>query len=97
MKSERILYKIGYVSGYIFQFIVYGGLVYGLYHSFKAHEFPYLPFIFWMVYIIFKKVLYLVNFSEYMATRQGSDLTEEDVVRLINIVNYQNSRGFGPN
>ena len=98
MKNENVYYKIGYFTGYILQIILYLGVGWGIFTAIKNHEFPYLPLILIFSYYTFKKSISILEYVKNPIIFNDSEtLTEEDIVRIINNVNYWYSRGAGPN
>ena len=98
MKDENIFYKVGYLTGYLLQILLYGGVAWGIFSGIKNHEFPYLPLILIFSYYAVKKSVAILEYVKSPIIFNDSEsLNEEDVVNIINNVNYWYSRGAGPN
>jgi len=96
--QNNFYYKFGYYSGYVLQIILYVSVVWGIFSSLRNHEFPYLPLILIFSYFTFKKAAVILEYVKSpVVVQDEGKLTEEDVVRLINNVNYWYSKGAGPN
>jgi len=80
------------------QIILYLGVAWGIFNAIKSHEFPYLPLILIFSYYTFKKSIAILEYVKNPIIFNDSEtLTEEDIVKIINNVNYWYSRGAGPN
>jgi hypothetical protein len=98
MQNENIYYKIGYYFGYFLQGLMYVAIAWGSFNLIRNHEFPYLPLILLFSYFTFKKSATILEYVKSpVVVHDEGKLTEEDVVRLINNVNYWYSKGAGPN
>jgi len=92
-------YKLGYYSVYVANVLAYvlgtAGVVYYIYNK----ELPFLPFIFLMVYSIWKKTFIIYQNSQVnnMNNVITATIDTNQLEDVINSINYKNMYLGGPN
>lgn len=97
MNSE-IFYRLGKFVGYVLKYLVYVCVIVGFLQCIRNRQVPFTPLTLMLVYSMWHRVVGIFEYLVDVAARErNAVMTPEEVENIINIVNYRNSRGFGPN
>jgi hypothetical protein len=98
MFDKNIWYSLGLITGVVFKFFVVVVCSVGFAWNLWNKEIPYLPVILFLVYQIWGKIYVVYEAIVYIAQNPPKDtLTPSEIEKLINLINFKNLNGGGPN
>jgi hypothetical protein len=98
MTRKDFWYYAGMACGAIFRGLIIGVSVVGFFWSVWHKEIPYLPVILFLVYQIWTKAYVIYEVIVYIAQNPPKDtLAPSEIEKLINLINFKNLNGGGPN
>jgi len=98
MGSGKFWYYFGLISGGVFRFFVLAMSILGFFWDVWNKQIPYLPIILFLVYQVWVKVYIVYEAVIYIAQNPPKDtLSPTEIERLINLINFKNLNGGGPN
>jgi len=97
MKMSDIAYYFGYATQIFIRSFVYVAVPVGFVMEVYNRNIPYLPVLLLIAYMVLKWVALSLTYLQEIFIRQQKELTAEDIVHAVNVVNYKNSIGLGPN
>lgn len=98
MFNKNFWYYFGVATGAIFRGLIIGVSIVGFFWDLWNKEIPYLPVILFLVYQIWVKVFTVYEAVVYIAQNPAKDtLSPTEIEKLINLINFKNLNGGGPN
>ena len=98
MDSGKFWYYFGVVSGFIFRSLILAISILGFLWDVWHKEVPYLPVILFLIYHIWVKIYVIYEAIIYIAQNPPKNtLSPTEIEKLINLINFKNLNGGGPN
>jgi hypothetical protein len=90
-------YKFGFWSGRVLGILIVLFCIFGSFYMIFHKEFPFAPLALLFSFWAWKNSVFNKSVLLYNLDSAKDNVTPEDVENIVNIVNYKNSIGLGPN
>ena len=98
MDSAKFWYYFGLICGSIFRGAIVAISILGFCWDVWNREIPYLPIILFLIYQVWVKIYVVYEAIIYIAQNPPKDtLSPTEIEKLINLINFKNLNGGGPN
>ena len=98
MDRSKFWYYFGRTFGSLIRILIFLISILGFFWDIWNKEIPYLPIILFLIYQIWVKVYVVYEAIIYIAKNPPKDtLTPSEIEKLINLINFKNLNGGGPN
>jgi hypothetical protein len=98
MDNGKFWYYLGLICGGLFRGLIFALVVFGFVWNVWHRELPFLPVILFLTYQIWVKIYVVYEAVIYLAQNPPKDtLNPTEIEKLINLINFKNLNGGGPN
>lgn len=95
--QENFWYKFGYYTAVTLKYLVYVAIIAGIVWQLWNREVPFESITLMLTYIIFRRVLEIYEGLIYVINNQRSQVNASDIEKMVNMINFRNRYGTGPN
>lgn len=98
MDSGKLWYYLGATVGVVMRIVILVMCIYGFVTQIWNHEVPYIPVILFLVYQSWAKIYVIYEAVVFLARNPPREtLSPSEIERLVNLINFKNLHGGGPN